>query len=638
MSRSLYLLFVLSVGCVTPSSSDKGNDDSNPGDDSGGGGGDETTIYDIQTGAVEADSTVTLTGVVVTSEITADGKGFFVEDPSGGEYSGLYIYLQGDFTGLELYRDDEITVTGTVTEYYDWTEFTVTSTSAIEVTGELTGGLAPEELGDTSTWTADDWEPWESVLVSLPSQTVESEVDSYGEAALSGGVSMDNLFFDFSTETGATYTAVVGPMEYNFSEFKIAPRDEDDLQGYVAGEGPAEKSICDIQEGADSNGLSVTLSDVVVTTPLTTSSKGFWVQEQGGGKYCGMYVYIGSLVTDNPDFTVTPGDVMSLTGTVTEYPTDATTDTTTVTELSVYDIANITQSGTTADVVATELSVDEMPTTAEGWEPWEGVLVTLPDLQTTSDESSYGVVETSWGIVMDDTIYYYDLTNGMSFDSVTGVVDFSYGAYELLPRSEDDFAGGSGGGTTTSYTVYDLQTGMEDGSIADGASVSVSNAVTATDMTADGKGFFIQDLGGGQWSCVYVYVGTSGATVSANQRVNVEGTIKDYYGMTELDASAGSVGPGDIDDSPSAVIAELDAAPADWEPYEGCLLTLNGVDVTSDRNTYGEAETSWGVLLDDLFYAGEWANGDSYSSVTGPLYYAHDGWRIEPTSASAIVE
>lgn len=637
MSRSLYLSMLLWVGCVTPTNTDK-SDDSASGDDSGGGGGDETTIYDIQTGAVEADATLTLKGVVVTSEITADGKGFFVEDPDGGEYSGIYVYLQGEFADLQVYRDDEVTLTGTVSEYYDWTEFTVSSVSAIEVTGELTGGVAPEELGDTSGWSADDWEPWESVLVSLPDQTVASEVDSYGEAALSAGISMDNLFFDFSTETGATYTAVVGPMEYNFSEFKIAPRDEDDLQGYTAGEGPEEKSICDIQEGADSNGVSVTLSDVVVTTPLTTNSTGFWVQEPGGGKYCGIYVYIGGLVNDNPDFTVTPGDVMTLTGTVTEYPTDATSDTESVTELSVYDASDIAFADTTADVVATELSPDEMPTTAEGWEPWEGVLITLPDLETTSDESSYGEVETSWGIQLDDAIAYYDLTSGMTFDSVTGVVNYSYGAYELLPRSEDDFVGGSGGTTPESYTIYDLQTGLEDGSIADGSSVSVSNVVTETGMTADGKGFFVQDLGGGEGHCVYVYVGSSGATVSANQRVNIEGKIKDYYGMTELDASAGSVGPGDVDDAPTAVIAELDAVPSDWTPYEGCLLTLNGVDVTSDPNTYGESETSWGVLLDDLFYAGDWADGDSYSSVTGPTYYAHSAWRIEPTSASALVE
>jgi len=636
MSRSLYLLLLLSVGCVNPSSSDKG-DDSASGDDSGGGG-DGTTIYDIQTGAVEADSTVTLEGVVVTSEITADGKGFFVEDPSGGEYSGIYVYLQGDFTGLQLYRDDEVTVTGTVTEYYDWTEFTVSSASAIEVTGELSGGVAPEELGDTSGWSADDWEPWESVLVSLPSQTAMGEVDSYGEVALSAGISMDNLFFDFSTETGATYTAVVGPMEYNFSEFKIAPRDEDDLQGYVAGEGPEEKSICDIQEGADSNGQSVTLNDVVVTTPLTTSSTGFWVQEQGGGKYCGIYVYIGGLVTDNPDFTVTPGDVMTLTGTVTEYPTDATSDTTSVTELSVYDVSDIALADTTADVVATELSADEMPTTAEGWEPWEGVLVTLPDLQTTSDESSYGEVETSWGIQLDDAIYYYDLTDGMSFDSVTGVVNYSYEAYELLPRSEDDFVGGSGGSTPEAYSIYDLQTGMEDGSVADGASVTVSGAVTTTAMTADGKGFFASDETGGLWSCVYVYVGSSGATVGANQRVDISGEIKDYYGMTELDASAGTVTVTATSGVPSPVFASLDAIPSDWEPYEGCTVELVGLDVTSDPNSYGESETSWGLLLDDLFYAGDWADGDSYSYVTGPIYYAHDAWRIEPADAGALEE
>jgi hypothetical protein len=219
------------------------------------------------------------------------------------------------------------------------------------------------------------------------------------------------------------------------------------------------------------------------------------------------------------------------------------------------------------------------------------------------------------------------------------VVSYSYEAYELLPRSEDDFVGGSGGGGgSTDYTIEELQTGMEDGSIADGSSVTVTGVLTSTEMTADGKGFFAEDEAGGQWHCVYVYVGSSGATVGANQRVDISGKIKDYYGMTELDASAGTVTVTATSGVPSPVLASLDAIPSDWEPYEGCVVELAGVDVTSDPNTYGESETSWGVLLDDLFYAGDWAEGDSYRYVTGPLYYAHDAWRIEPTSAAALEE
>ncbi len=77
------------------------------------------SIADIQQGVYIDGDDVRLDGVVVTSGITLDGEGFFIQDPGGGEWSGLYIYLAGGSEGLYLAVGDVITITGVVTEFYD---------------------------------------------------------------------------------------------------------------------------------------------------------------------------------------------------------------------------------------------------------------------------------------------------------------------------------------------------------------------------------------------------------------------------------------------------------------------------------------------------------------------------------------
>ena len=492
--------------------------------------------------------------------------------------------------------------------------------------------LSIEVLTGSESFTPEDWEAWESVLVSLPDQSVDSALDSYGEVDLSGGISMDNMFFDYDTEFGATYTAVVGLIEYNFSEFKIGPRDADDLQGYVAGAGPEETSICDIQEGGELTDRTVLLSDVVVTSALTIRRDGFWVQEPGGGEWCGVYVYLGNALSDDSLWNVAAGDVVSIEGTVTEY--GSTDSELTLTEISVNSKDDITAAGTTADVTVTALTSSTVPTDDAGWEPYEGVLISLPDVEITSDESSYGEVDTNWGIQLDDALYYYDLAAGYTFDAVTGLVNLSYGLYELLPRDESDLGGGSEGegegeGETLT-TVTDLQQGTDAGTVSDGDPVELSGVVVTSNMTSDGKAFFVQDYGGGEWSGVYVYVGTSGATVSKGDTVNISGVSKEYFDLTEVDASTGSVTILDTDDAPPVVATVLTETPSDWEPYEGCLLELQDVTITSAVDAYGQASTSYGAFIDDLLYTPTVSNGDVYSAIRGPLYYSYSEWKVEP--------
>jgi len=409
------LISSLALGLMSACNLGPSTNDDDPSDDTGAPNDDGVSITSIQDGTIGEGETVTLTGVIVTSTWDERGDGFFIQDAGGGEYSGVYVYAPGlSDTYLEV--GYELTVTGATVEYYDWTEFTVADASALEVTGS---GAVTADSVDPSTVT--DWEAWESCLISVGAATATSGVNSYGEITLDNGLQMDNWFFDYAGEQGASWTNISGTVLYNFEEFKLAPRSADDLEGYVEGEGPAEATVAETQDGTIAEDESVTILGAVVTSPIKEGknsddewiNEGFFVQDAGGGS--GLYVY------DPGVEDLAPGDVVNLVGTVIEYYD--------LTELSDTEIE---KTGETATVVATV--VDSAPS---DWEPLEGQLVQFNNLEVTA-EAEYGEVQTSYGVNIDDL--FTDSPAVGTYTSVTGLVTYSYGEFKICPRTADDAA------------------------------------------------------------------------------------------------------------------------------------------------------------------------------------------------------
>lgn len=407
------LISSLALGLMSACNLGPSTTDDDPTDDTGVSNDDGVSITSIQDGTIGEGETVTLTGVIVTSTWDERGDGFFIQDAGGGEYSGVYVYAPGlSDTYLEV--GYELTVTGATVEYYDWTEFTVADASALEVTGS---GAVTADSVDPSTVT--DWEVWESCLISVGAATATSGVNSYGEITLDNGLQMDNWFFDYAGEQGASWTNISGTVLYNFEEFKLAPRSADDLEGYVEGEGPPEATVAETQDGTIAEDESVTILGAVVTSPIKEGknsndewiNEGFFVQDAGGGS--GLYVY------DPGVEDLAPGDVVNLVGTVIEYYD--------LTELSDTEIE---KTGETATVVATV--VDSAPS---DWEPLEGQLVQFNNLEVTA-EDEYGEVQTSYGVNIDDL--FTDSPAVGTYTSVTGLVTYSYGEFKICPRTAGD--------------------------------------------------------------------------------------------------------------------------------------------------------------------------------------------------------
>ena len=80
----------LSIACLDPKSSTDPDslDTADPNDTNTNGG---ASIYDIQSGAIVDGETVQLNNVVVTTAVTGEGDGFFIQDEGGGELSLIHI-------------------------------------------------------------------------------------------------------------------------------------------------------------------------------------------------------------------------------------------------------------------------------------------------------------------------------------------------------------------------------------------------------------------------------------------------------------------------------------------------------------------------------------------------------------------
>jgi predicted extracellular nuclease len=598
---SIAALSLLASACLAPEIS-KDESDSGATDDNSGLVG-EVSIYDVQTGEVASDSTVTLTDVVVTSPLTGEGDGFFVQDQGGGEYSGLYVYIY-DEVELSPVVGDTLTLTGTVSEFYDATQITVTGAADAYITGSA------DPVADLIEGEPENWEAWESCLVTLQDQTVNSSVNTYGEVDLSIGIPMDNTFVNFTASEGDVIASVTGPIAYSFEKFKINPRSQDDLVGATVG-GGGDTTVAAIQRGEVADGAYVTLTDVVSTTGLDRSEGGFFVQDAGGGAYSGVYIFVYEDVAVDLG-SLTSGKVLTITGQVTEFHD--------YTEITVSSSSDIEETGT-ADV-----TIDVVDTPADGdWEAWEGCLITVADVTVTSNADDYGAMDLDNGLKLDDGVADYTASNGETFGTATGLLSYGFDYYRLNPRSQDDL---DSDGTVPdpepadTATVNEIQTG----DVPEGTTVTIT-AVVTSDVDLGEKGFFVQDAGGGEYSGIYIYRGSASA-VSLGDVVEITGEVTEHWDLTELvvtdDANITVTGAGDL------TVDTISSTPSDWEPWEGCLVTIGAVDVTSDDDGYGAVDLSNGLKLDDLLFSHGASSGDSFSEITGLISYSFEFYRINP--------
>jgi hypothetical protein len=195
------------------------------------------TIQDIQYTTVQgeycyetsmAGETVTTSGVV-TAVKPGEYPNFFLTQPGANSWGGIYVYD----TSVSPQVGDELVLSATVNEYYSFTQLIDVTTSLTVSNGNSVNPISIS-TGDLGIACSFEGEGYESMLVKVSNITVEG-VDEFGNWTIndgSGQTMVDDYFFDGdwpSVSIGDDYGSITGVVEYSYSEFKILPRNADDI-------------------------------------------------------------------------------------------------------------------------------------------------------------------------------------------------------------------------------------------------------------------------------------------------------------------------------------------------------------------------------------------------------------------------
>lgn len=167
------------------------------------------------------DQTVSTSGVVTA--VYQDG--FVIEDEAGGAWSGIFVY-DADHVPSE---GDEVTVTGTVTEFHGLTE--LAEITAYDVVSHGNPLPLPQVV---STAQVAAGEAYEGVLVATGPVTVTIANLGFGEWEITDdsgtGVRVDDKAdYVYIPHVGDILETLRGVVFYSFEDFKIEPRDDRDI-------------------------------------------------------------------------------------------------------------------------------------------------------------------------------------------------------------------------------------------------------------------------------------------------------------------------------------------------------------------------------------------------------------------------
>ena len=187
-------------------------------------------IYDIQyttapNGDSPEDGNVVTTRGVITG-IIKNGTArhsFFIQD-SAKAWNGIYIFNTNDST---LAIGDSVEVTGTVDEYFNTTQIGFVSNITVLNSGN---SLPTPVMGSTSSFNSEEWE---GVLINVANAQCTNNTEGFGLWSLDDGSGVlkadDDIFPYHFTAVVGNYYNVTGVGHYSFSEFKILPRDINDI-------------------------------------------------------------------------------------------------------------------------------------------------------------------------------------------------------------------------------------------------------------------------------------------------------------------------------------------------------------------------------------------------------------------------
>ncbi|MCA9539102.1 MAG: lamin tail domain-containing protein [Myxococcales bacterium] len=184
-------------------------------------------------------------------------RGFSVQDPDGGAFSGLWVFTDRDPVPEAVVPGAHVSLRGRIFEFYTLAEMTLDA-DGLTV---LRQGAPPAPLlvSDPARLAdgGDLIEAFESLLVEVQNVVVTlTEPDcpnDFGMFVLDGRLRVeDEVELGYEPSRGDFVSRVVGVVHFSFDHMKIRPRDLGDLQWTYCGGVPdkCEASDCPVEPGA----------------------------------------------------------------------------------------------------------------------------------------------------------------------------------------------------------------------------------------------------------------------------------------------------------------------------------------------------------------------------------------------------
>ncbi len=413
--------------------------------------------------------------------------------------------------------------------------------------------------------------------------------------------------------------------------------------------GGADVTVYDVQMGKFAVDEVVTIKGVVVTSPVKLKDlKGtMFVEEPEGGEYSGIAVYMYDEVTAALD--APPGSIVDITASYSEFFDNS--------QLVVKAVGDITVVGQGPVPAPALVQSADIATGGPKAENYEGVLVQIDDAVVSDPAIDIGQFEVEGGARVSD-YFLFDL--GMApkpklgdvYPSVIGPLLYSFDQFQIAPRSLADLGGDPGdtttGDTTTgdtggmSDTIYDIQMGKFQ--LMD--PVTVEGVIATSGLTFKQDGFFVQDPNGGEYSGIFVYIGGNKVAVAPGDVLTIAGTYDEFFTYSEIKIAK----PADIIKTGTAPVpapavvtaAEVATGGAKAENYEGVLVQVKNAKVSAAVDMNGEFIVDTKLRVDDLFFAKvDWVApkiGDTFTTITGPLAYTFDNFKVAPRTLADLVK
>jgi len=201
------------------------------------------------------------------------------------------------------------------------------------------------------------------------------------------------------------------------------------------------------------------------------------------------------------------------------------------------------------------------------------------------------------------------------------------------------------GGSGCPTSIYSIKTG--ETTVGSGVAL-LDVLVTAVAHNA----FFVTTnpdsdaYDGPEYASIYVYHPVDELPAQGD-RLNVHGSVQDFYGQTQVAASwLEEVGTGaDLPDPILVEPAQIVTGGELAEKLEGSLVRVEGVAVTDEapeggdgETVEGEFEVTNGLPVDDLMYLVDPApiEGQVFSAITGSLRFAWNRHKLNPRSIDDV--